>query len=99
MSQNIYTDGVLTDVNVRYWTAAILLNAEDMGLKKADIVEAFKLGKKLLIPAEVIHEFRAIEGRARRVVEKNSFQFPIGNARFVPRWSRLCSSVRMNMKP
>jgi hypothetical protein len=85
MSQNIYTDGVLTDVNVRYWTAAIMLNAEDMSLKDTDIVDAFKLGKKLLIPQEVIHEFRAIEGRARRVVEKNSFQFPIGNARFVPR--------------
>ena len=82
---NIFKDGVLVDVDVRFWSASKVLKAEDLGLDEKDVVDAFKLGKKMLIPAEVIRSFRAIEARARRVVEGNSFPFPIGNARFIPK--------------
>jgi len=82
---NIFLDGTLVDVDVSFWSGAKILQPEDLGLKEEEVAEAFHLGRKLLIPAEIIREFRAIEARARRLVEINSFSFPIGNARFVPR--------------
>jgi hypothetical protein len=82
---NIFRDGLLLDVNVSFWSGAKILTAEDLGLKEENVASAYKLGRKMLIPIEVIREFRSIESRARRIVETNSFQFPIGNARFVPK--------------
>jgi hypothetical protein len=70
---------------VSFWSGAKALRAEDLGLEEGDIAEAYKLGKKMLIPAEVIRKFRSIESKARRLVETNSFPFPIGNARFIPK--------------
>jgi hypothetical protein len=49
------------------------------------VAKAYKLGRKLLIPHEVIQGFRTVEGKARYIVESNSFKFPIGNARFIPK--------------
>lgn len=82
---DIFLDGVLVDVDVSFWSGAKALTAEDLGLQDEDIADAYKLGKKMLVPAEVIREFRHIESKARRTVEGNSFPFPIGNARFVPK--------------
>lgn len=84
-SSQIFKDGVLVDVNVSYWSGAKSLKPEDLGLDPKSLPEAFKLGRKFLIPTKVMQEFRKIESRARRVVDNNSFQFPIGGARFVPR--------------
>ncbi|MEM4250938.1 MAG: DUF3150 domain-containing protein [Candidatus Bathyarchaeia archaeon] len=81
----IFNDGILMDVHVSFWTAAKALNPEDLGLKPEEVAEAYHLGRKMLIPEEVIREFRHIEGQARRVVDENSFLFAIGNARFVPK--------------
>jgi hypothetical protein len=81
----IFHDGLLMQVNVSFWSGARILKPEDLGLDQASIVDAFHLGRKLLIPQKVIHAFRHIEGQARALVAKNSFPFPIGNARFVPR--------------
>ena len=83
--QNIFKDGVLVDVNVCFWSGAKALTPDDLGLDPSKVADAFKLGKKFLVPEKVVAAFRTIEGRARRVVEKNSFRFPIGNAYFVPR--------------
>lgn len=82
---NIFRDGVLIDIDVSFWSGAKALQPEDLGLNKDDVAEAYKLGRKMLIPAKVIKNFRSIEGKARRLVELNSFQFPIGNARFIPK--------------
>jgi hypothetical protein len=83
--RGIFTDGILMDIDVSFWSGAEALIAEDQGLQETDISDAYRLGKKFLIPATVIREFRAIEGRARRLVDDNSFPFPIGGARFIPR--------------
>ena len=93
---NIFKDGILVDVDVSYCTFQMMLTAEDLGLKKEDIADAYQLGKKCLVPAEVVREFRAVEGRARRVVEENSFQFPISNARFITRkkFSRVLDALK-----
>jgi hypothetical protein len=82
---NIFKDGLLVDVDVSFWSGAKVLKAEDLGLKDNEVAGAYKLGRKLLIPQEVIRQFRTIEGRARRVVDENSFPFPIGGARFIPK--------------
>jgi len=81
----IFNDGILMDVHVRFWSAAKALNPEDLGLKPEEVAEAYHLGKKMLIPEEVIREFKHIEGQARHLVDENSFLFAIGNARFVPK--------------
>jgi hypothetical protein len=81
--QNLFNDGYLVDLNVSYWSAARKLREEDMGLE--DVSEAFSLGKKLLIPYNVMHAFKLIESRARALIDKSSFKFPIGSARFIPK--------------
>jgi hypothetical protein len=80
---NLFNDGFLVDIDVSFWSASKKLTEEDMGLDK--VSEAFTLGKKYLIPREVIQEFRRIESRARALVDNSSFKFPIGNARFIPK--------------
>jgi len=87
MNTNIFRDGILIDINVSFWSGARALRAEDLGLKETDVAEAFKLGRKFLVPAEVIKKFRRLDSKARRIVEENSFRFPIGNAHFIPKKS------------
>jgi hypothetical protein len=81
--QNLFHDGMLVDLTVRYWSAQRKLNEEDIGLD--EVSDAFSLGKKLLIPYEIMHEFKLIESRARTLIDNSSYRFPIGNARFIPK--------------
>jgi hypothetical protein len=81
----IFKDGTLINVHVRYWSGGKALTADDLGLKDTEVAEAFKLGKKMLVPDEAIRKFRAKEAQSRRIVEVSSFPFPIGNASFVPK--------------
>lgn len=82
---NIFKDGVLVDVSVHFWSGAKLLTAQDLGIDEDKIAEAYRLGRKMLIPPEVIKKFRALESKARHIVEQHSFKFPLGAARFVPK--------------
>ena len=81
----IFQDGILVDVDVRCWTGAKMLTPEDLGLEEKDVAEAYHLGKKMLVPDEVIAAFRKVESQARVLVERNSHPFPFGSARFVPK--------------
>jgi hypothetical protein len=81
----IFTHGNLVDINVSMWTAQKLLTPEDLGLKGTDISSAFSLGKKALIPANVIAELKALENKARAILNSHSFTFSFGGARFVPK--------------
>jgi hypothetical protein len=82
---SIFRDGLLIDIDVSFWSGAKILKAEDLGLKEKNVPGAYKLGRKMLVPPEVIRAFRSVESRARHIVEINSFKFPIGNARFIPK--------------
>ena len=73
---NLFNDGFLIDVNVSFWFASKKLTEEDMGLD--EVSDAYTLGKKYLIPREVIAAFRHVENKARHLVERNSFQVPCG---------------------
>jgi hypothetical protein len=81
---NIFKDGVLMQVHVSFWSGARMLQPEDLGLREDQIAETYKLGRKYLIPEEVVAKFRHIENKARNLVAKHSYDFPFGNARFVP---------------
>jgi len=86
---NLYKDGILITIKVRFWTGVKTLSPDDFALQDNLITlhNTIKLpyfGKKDLLPKKVIHQFRAIESRARFLIENSSFKFPIGNARFIP---------------
>lgn len=80
---NLFNDGMLVDLTVRFYSAQRKLKEEDIGLD--EVSEAFSLGKKLLLPHEVMHEFRLNESRARALIDDASYRFPIGNAQFIPK--------------
>lgn len=87
-TRNLFKDGALIDIHVCGWTGSIMLTAEDMGLKEDKVNEAFKLGRKMLIPDDVIAQFKSVENRARHASEfPYGLKFPIGSARFVPKYN------------
>lgn len=79
----IFTDGVLIDLDIGYWSGQKRLRPEDLEL--SEVPEIYSLGRKYLVFKEVINKFRRLEKRARRYVDVHSFSFPVGNTRFVPR--------------
>lgn len=91
--QKLFIDGVLISFHVNAWSGARILRPEDLGLEKEDISEAFKLGRKMLIPKAVIQKFHRLDVQGRKIIEKNSIVFPIGSARFIPR-RRLAKTVK-----
>ena len=80
----ISREGVLANVSVRYWRAAKKLEAADLGLKDRQIADRLVvLGHKRLLPREALARFALIESRAHAAVERASFPFLGGIARFV----------------
>jgi hypothetical protein len=80
-----FKDGVLVALHVNKWSAAKKLDPSDLGLSPDQVPEFMKLGKKMLIPEEEKTKFTQIENNARNSLERDSFAFPVGGARFVPR--------------
>lgn len=80
----LFQDGFLVSVHVSKWGMSTLLSKEDIDYDKA-VPAIFKLGKKMLIAPERLNEFIRIESRARRYLSWNSYDFPIGEAHFVPK--------------
>jgi len=83
--KQLFKDGILVALNIGKWSAAKKLNPDDLGLSNEQVPEFVRLGRKLLIPEEERNKFTQIENNARNALERNSFAFPVGNARFVPR--------------
>lgn len=77
----LYKDGILIAISVRFWTAMKTLSPNDFGLRPMNLP---CFGKKELLPRRIIHKFRAIESKARFSIENSSLNFPIGNTRFIP---------------
>ncbi len=80
-----FKDGVLVALHVSKWSGAKKLDPSDLGLMPDQVPEFMRLGKKLLIPEEERNRFTQIENNARNALERDSFAFPVGAARFVPR--------------
>ena len=83
--ESVFTHGNLVDINVSAWTAERRLQKEDLGIEDEEISEAFTLGRKKLVPPDVIATFRHLDYRARHTLYKYSFPFEFGATRFVPK--------------
>jgi hypothetical protein len=81
---NLFTDGVLIDLSIRYWQGKAALRAEDLDLDPSAVPEIFSLGRKRLIPKDVVGRFRSYEEKAAYALEKASFPFAMNKVRFVP---------------
>lgn len=80
-----FKDGVLLTLNVGKWGGGKKLSPDDLGLTPQQVPDFMKLGKKMLIPQDEKNVFTQIENNARNSIERDSFAFPVGGARFVPR--------------
>lgn len=80
-----FKDGVLVTLHVSKWSGAKKLDPSDLGLTSDQVPEFMRLGRKLLIPQEERSIFMQIENNARNAIERYSFAFPVGGARFVTR--------------
>ena len=93
LMQVLTREGVLLNVSVRYWRACKKLNPQDLGLEDRQVDERlFSLGRKRLLPKEALAPFALIESRAHALVERNTFPFLGGIARFLP--NRKLADVR-----
>lgn len=82
--KELFTDGVLVDLDIGYWGCQKALQPRDLNLDAREIPDIFSLGKKMLVPKETKAEFRNTEALARYYLQKNSFAFPIARVHFVP---------------
>ena len=83
--KNIFANGILVDICICMWTAEKQLTAEDLGIDPEKLPRSFKLGKKALIPPEIIAKFKHMDHLGRKILNTLSFPFPFGNARFLPK--------------
>lgn len=90
-----FKDGLLLSLNVGKWGGGKKLTPDDLGLTTDQVPEFMKLGRKLLIPEDERNAFTQIENNARNALERESFAFPVGGARFVPRSKILEVDVKL----
>jgi len=79
----LFQDGYLVSVHVSKWGMGTQLSKDDLNLES--LPKLFKLGRKMLIDPKHLAEFTSIEGKARRYLYSNSYDFPVAEAHFVPR--------------
>lgn len=80
----LFQDGILVNVHISVWGMAANLSKEDLGVE-TELPKLYKLGKKMLIQPERLNEFKNAESKARRFLYRNSYDFPISDAHFVPK--------------
>lgn len=80
----LFQDGFLVSVHVSKWSMSTHLKKEDINYAE-DVPSIFKLGKKMLIEPERFNEFSRVESKARRLLDLSSYDFPVGDAHFVPK--------------
>ncbi|MEW6048480.1 MAG: DUF3150 domain-containing protein [Bacillota bacterium] len=81
----IFEEGVLVRLRISYFRGQQRLVPEDLGLDEDPAARQeilVQLGKKHVVPKWMLDRGKAIESRARRLLEENSFQVAFG--RFMP---------------
>lgn len=94
--QGVFTHGNLVDLNIGFWNGKKQIMSEDLGLAKGTISTVFSLGNKSLISSDVARRFKNLDYQARYLLELNSFKFPFGTARFVPKKNMVEFSERLH---
>ena len=79
----LFQDGYLVNIHVSVWGMSANLSEDDLKIQK--VSKFIKLGKKMLIDPEQLNVFKNIESKGRRYLYKNSYDFPIADAHFVPK--------------
>lgn len=83
--ETIFRDGVLLDLQIGFWSAKRRNTVDDLGIEQDDVPEfVIGLGTKRLIKKELIDSWQQLAAKARYVVRRHSFVFPIGDTSFVP---------------
>lgn len=85
--EKIFDDGVLIDLDVGCWSGHSTLRPEDLGLRKDQVPDIFKLGRKRLVAIGALAPIKQVERQAREFLRGWGFRFPIAGARFVPKGS------------
>jgi hypothetical protein len=81
--------GVLVQLHIGYWRPYSRLSESELGISEdGSVKEYLQLGRKKLLPPEMVAKLENIEKRARYALEENSFKCFWG--RFVPvtAWNR-----------
>lgn len=83
----LFDMGVLTQLNIGYWSCYKMLTREDLlslGIDSESIPDLVNLGRKLLVPKEERANFSEMESKARNALKRWSVPFPVIGAYFVP---------------
>ena len=83
--------GVIIQLHIGYWRPYSRLSESELGISEdGSVREYLQLGRKKLLPPEMVSRLENIEKRARYALEENSFKCFWG--RFVPvtAWNRWC---------
>lgn len=82
----LFQEGVLIDLHIGFWTARARNEKPDLKIEADETLPEMivGLGTKALIPKEMSATWVEIANRARYVIHRHSFEFPVGNSRFVP---------------
>jgi hypothetical protein len=78
----LFNEGTLFDLDIGRWAAIKKMKATEVLLEGVD-EKAVYLGHKRLLPPEAMKDLMQLEGKARRILDSKSMQFPIAGARFV----------------
>ena len=81
----LYEKGVLFSVSCHGPTFKISNSSTEFGKKETDIPDGMYLGNKLWMPKRVVNRRDTIFGRARNVLRKMAFPFPVAAVHFVPK--------------
>ena len=82
--EDIFTDGVLIDLNIGFWLARAGNTTSDLSIEEKVPDFVVGLGTKRLVPKDLYDSWVQIIAAARYAVRKDSFVFPLGETCFVP---------------
>jgi hypothetical protein len=80
----VFQDGKLVNIHIGMWGMSHNLEEDDIGIDDK-LPDTIKLGKKMLIKNAVYNKFKNMEQKIRKFLYKNSFDFPLVQAHFVPK--------------
>jgi len=79
---DILGSGLIVQLKIKLWTATAELETNDLGMKPEELADHFQLGRKLLVPKDVLDPVRQATRRAKYALEQLSHLMPDGG-RFV----------------
>jgi hypothetical protein len=82
--EKLFNYGVLVQLYISFWRGFVPFSEKDLGLKKEDLPPGYQLGRKNLLPFEIVSQLENYERLSRYFLNKYSFPFSTLPYRFVP---------------